>query len=94
MYDWCENGKKVRGFRDATFMSMIRWYLLEQLKEKYTNIKATYGYLTKNHRIEHGIEKSHFNDAFAIAKGVNHVSIKILRLRTTTPGRSSLAPAQ
>ncbi|MCC0727947.1 HNH endonuclease, partial [Clostridioides sp. ZZV14-6045] len=57
LYDWCENGKKVKDFKDATFMSMIRWYLLEQLKEKYTNIKATYGYLTKNHRIEHGIEK-------------------------------------
>ncbi|MCC0669291.1 RNA-guided endonuclease IscB [Clostridioides sp. ZZV14-6153] len=91
LYDWCENGKKVRGFRDATFMSMIRWYLLEQLKEKYTNIKATYGYLTKNHRIEHGIEKSHFNDAFAIAKGVNQVrNLEIFKVEQSRLNNRSL----
>ena len=32
LYDWCVNGKKVRGFKDATFMSMIRWYLVNELK--------------------------------------------------------------
>ena len=71
LYDWCVEGKKVRGFKDATFMSMIRWYLINQLKEKYNNINVTYGYVTKNHRIENKIEKTHYNDAFCIAKGVN-----------------------
>ena len=69
LYEWCENGKDVRGFRDATFMSTIRWYLIDALKEKYEEVNTTYGYITKNHRIKHKIEKSHLNDAFAIAKG-------------------------
>lgn len=73
LYDWCQKGKKVRGFKDATFMSMIRWYLVNELKEKLSNVKITYGYITKNHRIENGIEKTHYNDAFAIAKGINQV---------------------
>ena len=73
LYDWCQDGKKVRGFKDATFMNMIRWYLVNMLKEKYNNINFTYGYITKNHRIENEIEKSHYNDAFCIAKGVNQI---------------------
>lgn len=71
LYDWCIEGKKVRGFKDATFMSMVRWYLVNQLKENHNNINITYGYITKNHRIENKIEKTHYNDAFAIAKGIN-----------------------
>ena len=73
LYDWCMNGKKVRGFKDATFMSIIRWRLVDELKSKYDNVFITYGYITKNHRIKHGIEKSHLNDAFAIAKGTNQI---------------------
>jgi len=71
LWDWCQEEKKVRGFKDATFMSMIRWYLVNELKEKYNNINFTYGYITKNHRIQNNIEKSHYNDAFCIAKGIN-----------------------
>ena len=73
LYDWCMNGKKVRGFKDATFMSIIRWRLVNKLKSKYDNVFITYGYITKNHRIKNGIEKSHANDAFAIAKGTSQV---------------------
>ena len=76
LYDWCMNGKKVRGFKDATFMSIIRWRLVDELKSKYDNVFITYGYITKNHRIKHGIEKSHANDAFAIAKGTNQIRTK------------------
>ena len=76
LYDWCMNGKEVRGFKDATFMSIIRWYLVDELKSKYDNVFITYGYITKNHRIKHGIEKSHLNDAFAIAKGTNQIRTK------------------
>lgn len=73
LYKWCQEGKKVRGFKDATFMSMIRCYLVKELKEKHSNISFSYGYMTKNHRIENGIEKTHYNDAFCIAKGVNQL---------------------
>ena len=54
-------------------MNMIRWYLVNILKEKYNNINFTYGYITKNHRIENKIDKSHYNDAFCIAKGINQI---------------------
>ena len=76
LYDWCMNGKEVRGFKDATFMNIIRWYLVDELKSKYDNVFITYGYITKNHRIKNGIEKSHANDAFAIAKGTNQTRTK------------------
>lgn len=54
-------------------MSMIRWYLVKEIREKYSEVGFTYGYITKNHRIENGLEKTHYNDAFAIAKGITQV---------------------
>lgn len=73
LYEWCMEGKKVRGFKDATFMSIVRWYLVNELKSKHNNVSITYGYITKNHRIRNNIEKSHLNDAFAIAKGTTQI---------------------
>ena len=73
LYDWCQKGKKIKGFKDSTFMSIVRWYLVNELKSKHNNVSITYGYITKNHRIEHGLEKNHANDAFAIAKGTTQI---------------------
>lgn len=91
LYDWCMEGKKVRGFKDATFMSMIRWYLINQLKETHDNIYITYGYITKNHRIGNKIEKTHYNDAFCIAKGINQIrNNKIWQLQQSRRNNRSL----
>ena len=91
LYDWCMKGKKVRGFKDATFMSMIRWYLINQLKEAHSNINITYGYITKNHRIENKIGKTHYNDAFAIAKGIKQTrNIKIHEVKQSRRNNRSL----
>lgn len=91
LWDWCQNGKKVRGFKDATFMSMIRWRLINELKSKYDNVNVTYGYITKNHRIKNKIEKTHYNDAFAIAKGINQVrSNKIHEVKQSRRNNRSL----
>jgi len=91
LYDWCIKNKKIRGFKDATFMSMIRWYLINNLKETHNNIYPTYGYITKNHRIINKITKSHCNDAFAIAKGINQVrSIKIYEIKQSRRNNRSL----
>lgn len=91
LYDWCVEGKKVRGFKDATFMSMIRWYLINELKEHHDNIHVTYGYITKNHRIKNGIEKTHYNDAFSIAKGINQIrSNKIHEVKQSRRNNRSL----
>jgi hypothetical protein len=64
---------KVNGFRHTTFMSIVRWKLIEILKETYGNVEHTYGYLTKNKRFALGIEKTHANDAFCIADGTDQV---------------------
>ena len=91
LYNWCQEGKKVRGFKDATFMSMIRWYLVNKLKEKYNNVSFTYGYITKNHRIQNNIQKSHYNDAFCIAKGIDQIrSNKVWQLQQYKRNNRSL----
>jgi hypothetical protein len=69
LFTWQTNKPKIRGFKDATFMSIVIWRLVNILKEQYNNVGFTYGYITKNNRIKHGIEKSHCNDAFVIADG-------------------------
>ena len=53
----------------------IIWYLVNELKSKHNNVSITYGYITKNHRIQNGIKKCHLNDSFAIAKGTNQAPI-------------------
>jgi hypothetical protein len=54
-------------------MSIVRWYLVNELRNRYENIHFTYGYLTKSKRIELGLSKSHYNDAFCIADGSNQI---------------------
>ncbi len=50
--------------KSAAFMNQVRWQLVDQLECNHT-----YGYLTKQQRIEAGLAKSHSNDAFIIAGG-------------------------
>lgn len=59
---------KVRGFKDATFMNIVRWKLVDILKEMY-DVDVTYGYLTKARSYELNLEKTHSTDAFCIAGG-------------------------
>ncbi|MCX9082380.1 MAG: RNA-guided endonuclease IscB [Candidatus Methanoperedens sp.] len=57
------------GFKPETFMSIVRWKLVNKLKAAGNIINHTYGYITKFDRIASGIEKSHSTDAFVIAGG-------------------------
>jgi len=52
--------------KEATFMSTIRWKLVNRLMCDHT-----YGYITKFQRVSLGLEKTHYNDAFCIAGGSN-----------------------
>ena len=61
------NVKRGRSFRDATFMGIMRWSFYERLKSQYQNVSMTYGYITKNTRIESQLEKSHRVDARCIS---------------------------
>jgi len=56
---------KLPSFKAETFMSAIRWRLVNTL-----GCKHTYGYITKSRRIELKLPKSHVNDAFVIAGGM------------------------
>ena len=57
---------KTKSFRDATFMSTVRWKIIERLQCQHT-----YGVDTKYKRSQLGLEKSHWNDAFVIANGTH-----------------------
>jgi len=65
-----EQGLKLKAskqFKAETFMSTVRWKIVEELKNLPTSI--TFGYITKVKRQESNIEKSHSNDAFIISEG-------------------------
>lgn len=59
--------KRGNSFKDATFMGIMRWNLYQQLKERYFNVSITYGYLTKNKRMQYHLPKEHFIDARCIS---------------------------
>jgi N6-L-threonylcarbamoyladenine synthase len=65
--------KKLNGFKAETFMSMVRWKLVELLKKTFKDVGITFGYRTKSKRIELGLDKSHSNDAFVIANGTYQI---------------------
>lgn len=53
-------------FRDASFMGIMRWAFYNRLKECYSDVSMTYGYITKNTRIQHKLDKTHHVDARCI----------------------------
>ncbi|MCP4344737.1 MAG: paclitaxel/taxanoid biosynthesis susceptibility protein TS1 [Desulfobacterales bacterium] len=61
LYGW---EAKVKSFRPETFMSTVRWKIVNTL-----DCQHTYGHLTKRKRHELELSKSHVNDAFVIAGG-------------------------
>ena len=66
--DWI---KREASFRDATQMGIMRWFLYDELKEKFDDVNLTYGYITKHDRIEHKLVKTHYNDARCISKNID-----------------------
>lgn len=62
-----KNIKRGMPFRDAAFMGIMRWAFYERLKIMYTDVSMTYGYITKNTRIENNLPKDHYIDARCIS---------------------------
>ena len=62
-----ESIKRQASYRDAAFMGIMRWAFYNKLKELYENVSMTYGYITKNTRIQHGLEEAHYIDARCIS---------------------------
>lgn len=65
-------------FKDAAFMGIMRWAFYNRVKEIYESlgirVNMTYGYITKNTRIEHNLPKDHFIDARCISGHPDAVS--------------------
>ena len=60
--------KRGMSFADATFMGIMRWAFYNKLKEMYPDqVSLTYGYITKNTRIENNLDKTHIVDARCIS---------------------------
>lgn len=59
--------KRKQSYRDAAFMGIMRWTFYNRLKELYSNVKMTYGYITKNIRIRNNLSKAHRIDARCIS---------------------------
>ncbi len=64
--------KPVTGtFKDATFMNIVRWHIVDEIKALYPDIEVrhTYGSYTKASRRELGqLAKTHANDAYAMGE--------------------------
>lgn len=61
------NIKRSKSFRDAAFMGIMRKTLLERLKFIYPYVHETFGYITKNTRIQNNLPKEHYIDARCIS---------------------------
>ena len=59
---------KLKAFKGATFMTMVRFNMFAKLKESASDIKfhMTYGAMTKLKRRELNRKKSHSNDAYCM----------------------------
>lgn len=71
LYGW---EPTVAPFRGETFMSQVRWRLVNKLE----HCRHTYGYQTKSKRIDLELEKTHYNDAFVIAGGQRQNRTEVL----------------
>ena len=69
LYVWMIKGKKVKQYKEATFMNIIR----KRTFSKYPEACITYGSTTSPVRKELQLSKTHYNDAIAIT-GVKTIS--------------------
>ena len=64
LYVWMKKNKKVKQYKEATFMNIVR----KRTFSKYPNAVITYGSETSIHRQNLGLDKTHYNDAIAISR--------------------------
>ena len=59
---------KLKQFKGATFMTMVRWDMLKRIKTAVpkVEVKVTYGAATKEARHRFKVKKSHSNDAYCM----------------------------
>ena len=59
--------KRGTSLRDAAVMNIMRCVVYEMARQEFENVHLTYGYITKNTRIQNGIVKTHAADARCIS---------------------------
>lgn len=69
-YNWMKDKKKVRQYKEATFMNIVR----KRIYKNYPEARITYGSETTPKRKELGLDKTHYNDAIAISM-INNIKI-------------------
>ena len=74
--------RRSKSLRDAAFMNIVRWAVYDRLRDLHPNVSLTYGYLTKEKRVSHGIDKGHCDDAFCIAG-----NMEAERMETVSKGK-------
>lgn len=72
LHNWMLKKKKVKRYKEATFMNIVR----KRIFEKYPNAKITYGSETSPKRKKLQLNKTHYNDAIAIC-GINQIKLNI-----------------
>ncbi|MGM0380337.1 MAG: RNA-guided endonuclease IscB, partial [Bacillota bacterium] len=71
--------------KSTAFMNIIRWKIVNKLDCDYT-----FGHITKMNRINLGLQKTHFNDAFVIAGGDNQKRINPIKININRRNNRSL----
>ena len=69
--------KKIKSFKHASHMNIMRSRLVEELRLEFGNVFETFGYLTKYNREKLNISKSHSSDAFVISHNFNAERIDV-----------------
>lgn len=69
--------KKIKSFKHASHMNIMRSRLIEELRLEFGNVFETFGYLTKYNREKLNISKSHSSDAFVISHNFNAERIDV-----------------
>lgn len=70
LYVWSQNPPKQKSYKASAFMNIVRNRVVDAVKKIFSNVKETYGYITKAVRVANKIDKTHYNDAFVIAGGI------------------------
>ena len=69
-------------------MGIMRWAFYERLKQMYPNVSMTFGYITKNTRIETYLDKTHCVDARCISGHPTAVPAKELYIQKAVRTRN------
>lgn len=78
--------KPNKTYKDATFMNTIK----NKFWNDVSDLEVTYGYKTFTSRINLGLEKTHFTDAFVIAEGTNQKRVKTIEIKQKRRNNRSL----